>query len=306
MASLRLNLAQVLVGIAVVAAPACSDSHARPDDGGARPDATILVRDGGGPADTAPTPLDTFLPRDAGPVSCLPELVSVTTCETGCDGPPRYHWDGERCFAIGCGECEGIGCDGGFGSMGECEAAHATCVPSLCRATGGTWMFWAEECEHRRCGEPGLAICETGMPVCDCGPTDVFDDVMGCVPSIECSEPGPERTREQLCVDSGGAWEGTCCDSVCGEPCALACAAPACTCGAYEVFDEVRGCIDAAQCHRRAEGESCGLERQSCDRGLVCCDTCGGPGCPVGGRPACRSPVCDGSEDFCGLSDFGG
>jgi hypothetical protein len=55
------------------------------------------------------------------------------------------------------------------------------------------------------------------------------------------------------------------------------------------VFDEARGCVDAARCHERLAGETCeGSAR--CQDGTICCPHCGGAGCA--GPPTCDAPSC--------------
>jgi len=290
-------------GLVALALVGCSDSHANDGDTSGTDGGMIdssLIFDGGG-VDTGTTDGGT---ADAGMLPlCTAERVGFRECEPTCDGPPSFHWNGDRCFPIGCGECVGEDCGAGTFSLEACEAAHAECVPQLCRTTGGDWLFWAEECEHRRCGQPGLILCEVGMPVCDCGLDAIFEDGVGCVPSEECPEL-VRPTREALCNNSGGTWEGVCCDSVCGQPCAAACLAPACTCGPMEIFDEARGCIEADECFERQSGEGCGDPRQRCAEGLLCCDRCGGAGCE--GTPTCIAPVCseDPAIDTCGNNRF--
>lgn len=279
----RIILAHVLLGSAVWAG--CADSHGGAGDGGpSSPDAPSPIADAGPGPDSGPG-------RDAAPIgTCEAADVSVLRCPAAlCDALPRWYWDGERCFEVDCGACTGPDCGAGVESRERCELEHGACAPERCRDTGGTWMFWAEECEHRICGNPSLADCEVGVPVCDCGPYRVFDDVRGCVePDPACGRL-PERSREALCRATGGSWEGICCDTVCGAFCPLACASPACHCGDTQIFDEERGCIEATQCFDRRPGETCGRPRQRCaDLRTECVTPCDGPGC----EPTCEYPVC--------------
>jgi len=251
--------------------------------------------DGGGPPD-APSLLDASRPTD-----CDAMRVTAAPCRAACDGPPAWYWVGERCARFGCGECVGEDCGLGANSEAACRAAHAGCEPELCRSTGGQWLFWVEECDHYQCGVPVPATCLSGAPVCDCGAGQSFVRGEGCRPDVACLEPRP--TAESLCRSTGGTWENVCCPSRCGVPCSAECLAPACTCGPLQIFDEARGCVDAAECRdQRAAGQSCSLGTDSlrCADDLICCQSCGGAGCS--GEPTCREPVCDstGTLDICG------
>jgi hypothetical protein len=277
----------ILAHLLVVLLPGCPDSHGTTGDAGRDAPATdspFVYLDSA--AIDASTPLDAPLPAECGAAE-----VTVNPCPMFlCDALPLWYWDGEQCFDVDCGACEGPHCGtAGFGSREECVAAHASCVPQLCRDTGGTWMFWAEECGHRICGNPGLAICESGEPVCDCGPYRVFDFERGCVePDPHCGVL-PTRSREELCRATGGSWDAICCDSRCGELCPLACAGPACRCGPTQIFDEERGCIEATECFERETGETCDLPHQRCaDRSNLCVPPCDGPGC----RATCEPLFC--------------
>jgi hypothetical protein len=278
---LRLNLALLFL------LSACR-SHERPElthapaDGGATPDAG----------------------RDASPgsdasterASCDPEDAQAELCPGAlCDGPPSWHWNGDSCFAIECGACTGSDCARGFPSEAACAAAHATCEASLCRSTGGTWMWWTEECDHYACGVAPPAICVVGRPVCNCGSDRAFDDVLGCVPA-HCPKPLP--TRQAVCEATGGTWGPICCDTVCGEYCPEPCASDACDCGPGREFLE-GGCTHTARCHERRIGETCADDTR-CPSGSICCQSCGGPGCF--GPRTCRAPVCDDDDctDLCG------
>ena len=270
----------------------CSESHGVDDAGtDARVnDACLCLPDAGLPSDGG-------LPRDTGtlPLRCTPDDAREIVCPAGvCDGLDSYAWDGDRCVAIDCGTCEGADCDALPRSLEACEAAHAGCAASLCRATAGEWLFFAEECEHYVCGFPRPATCEVGGPVCDCGSGRSFGPA-GCFEDT-CPEVDP-LPPELLCPATGGVWtEGICCSTRCGVPCALACAGPACVCGDFEVFDPVRGCIQAAECFERSDGETCTNIHTRCDEGLICCQSCGGPGCAP--DSFCHAPVCDSNPDI--------
>lgn len=255
--------------------------------------------DAGHVPDAPSSPDASFVPVDAaaGGLDCAAMRVSEELCGPVCDGPDRWYWDGERCTQVDCGRCVGPDCDLGVLSESECRAAHATCVPELCRSTGGEWLFWASECGHFECGHAPPATCLVGAPVCDCGPDSVFLEGEGCVASDGCvGDPAPP---EELCNRTGGRWENVCCHSSCGQPCLAACLAPACTCGPLQIFDERRGCLDAAQCRdNRAEGQSCTSDAPMlrCRDGLACCEACGVVGCDS----VCLAPRCDGGDDACG------
>ena len=305
MQSVRLALAHslrsALVAIALVGpSVGCADSHGRDphegDDGGS------MALDGGSAPLDSSVGVDAAIGFDAGPRgSCDADDAHGEICrDVLCDGPGTWHWNGDSCFWIDCGACEGEDCGRSFSSEEACRAAHATCEATLCRDTGGSWMFWAEECEHFTCGRPAPAVCVVGRPVCDCGPHMAFDPASGCVPA-DCPEL-PPLPREQLCTSTGGAWEPICCDTTCGDFCAAACLAPACNCGPGHVMDAVRGCIESVECFERARGESCD-PRARCEGNTICCDRCGGAGCA--GTPTCVDPTCDVDPhtDSCGNRD---
>ena len=289
----RLALAHL---VTLAALTGCADSHGRmplSDGGGAAADGGPAPRDSGTSARDAAAPID------AGPRgSCEPEDARERSCpDSLCDAPPTWHWNGDSCVPIECGKCEGADCAGAPRSRAECEAAHAACEPVLCERTGGEWLWWAEECGHYECGVPPPVECLIGQPVCRCGFHQRFDPELGCVdmvcPSIEAVAP------EDLCRGTGGEWGAFCCNSVCGERCALACAAMACHCpGPTEVFDSVRGCVPGHECYERELGQTC-YPGTRCAPGTICCG-CEGPTC--GGAPTCVAPVCDGdpTTDACG------
>jgi hypothetical protein len=178
--------------------------------------------------------------------------------------------------------------------MAECVAAHTDCEAVLCRESGGTWLFWAEECGHYFCGSPPPATCEMGFAVCDCGDRARWMVGEGCIPT-DCP-PDIPRTREERCTMTGGSWEPICCDSVCGQACPDPCLADACRCGPFEVFDEVRGCVESAECHERDEGETCEAGVSRCATGTICCEHLGGIGTI---RPdTCEVPICDDNPDI--------
>lgn len=305
--------AQSTVIVAIVGLlGACSSSRTGDPDAGTIERCGPLMRCDGGSLDASSVDSsrpdlgpDGFLDadvRDAGPPRpiCEAQDAHEATCPAAlCDGPDSWYWNGDRCFPVTCGACEGTDCGTRFGSEAECENVHMACEPTMCRATGGDWLFWAEECGHFVCGRAVPATCLVGRAVCDCGPLDVFDPALGCVRDVSCTMGPPLPTRELVCTGSGGAWEAICCDTVCGAFCPLACASPACNCGAGRVFDEARGCIQSSRCYERTLGETCSSAAR-CDAGTICCQTCGGDGCV--GEHTCRAPLCDTdpATDECG------
>ncbi len=291
--SARLASALVATVLAATALLGCGTSHG-PDDAGADGGG----RDAGEARDAGPG-LDAGAPADGGGDAGERD-ASVGTCgamdarriacpELLCDGIDLWYWSGDRCFSLDCGACEGADCDRGFVSEADCRAEHAECDASLCQASGGEWLFWGEECGHFVCGVAPPQICVIGVPVCDCGPEQLFVPGVGCQFDVSCTMR-PGGTREELCLMSGGTWEPICCDTECGEYCPLPCTSMACNCGPGRVYEDGRGCVQATRCYERAATESCGLPGARCEDGTICCDRCGGAGCE--GRPTCRPPVC--------------
>lgn len=294
------HLRSLLLLLPLALLPGCPDSHGTEHDAGPS-DAGRDVFIGG----------DCCIPRDVGleedapddaprPVDCSPDDAHAVVCPAGiCDGPDHYAWDGERCVTIPCGTCEGEDCASLPTSLDACRAAHATCDAALCTATGGDWQFWAEECGHHVCGVPPPVLCAVGMPVCDCGYERSFEPGVGCVPD-ECPVYDPVDPQT-LCGSTGGTWTtGICCPTTCGVHCDLECAAPACVCGPFEVFDAIRGCVLATECFVRGDGETCTNIHSRCEDGLICCQDCGGAGCAP--ERYCRAPLCDADPniDECG------
>ena len=239
--------------------------------------------------------------RDAAAsTSCAPDDARAIVCPSFvCDDVGAWQWNGDRCFYVACGACEGTDCAAGAPTQAACERNHVGCEACLCRATGGDGLFWAQECGHYECGRPVPAICEVGFAVCDCGLSRSFAPGVGCVPDAACPSGPPVLPREQRCTETGGRWANLCCDSVCGEPCAAACAADACDCGPGRISDEARGCIESSRCFTRTLDEICGPSAR-CEAETICCQSCGGAGCV--GDSRCRAPTCDADPltDECG------
>lgn len=290
MTEVRLTLAQSWSALcASLLLFACGSSHgiddAGPVDAGPGVDATLEP-------DAHLPPVDAGGPH----ASCSAEDASAEICpEILCDGPPTWHWNGERCVQMECGACVGADCERAWtSSRMDCEAEHAGCEPALCRATSGTWRWWDELCGHYVCGEVPLAICEVGAPACDCGYGRNFVPGEGCQADAACPAVDP-LPMDVLCTATGGTMAATCCPSECGQACPRDCAALACTCGPMEIFDSIRGCTLGARCMERLPGERCeGGAR--CEGGTICCDRCGGAGCA--GEPTCIVPVCDPDPDI--------
>jgi hypothetical protein len=266
----------------------CPDSHGVVD-------APLPFGDACGCSVDAPAP-DAPALLDAGTASCAPQDAHAEICPgIVCDGYDNYAWDGERCVFIPCGTCRGADCAGLPTDRAECQRAHASCDAALCTATGGDWQFWAEECGHYECGFPVPADCRVGMPVCDCGYTRSFEPGVGCV-TASCPDVDPQPP-EIVCGSTGGTWtEGICCPTTCGVFCDADCLSPACVCGPFQVFDSIRGCIDATECFERSAGETCTNAATRCEGTLICCQTCTGVGCEP--DSSCRAPVCDMNPDI--------
>lgn len=303
MRAARITLAHLCLCAALVAG--CGDSHGRDDlDSGVRsdPDAAFshdaghFVSDGAVGHDTGP------LRSDAGVrATCDAQDAAARICPDAlCDGPGTWHWNGDSCFWVDCGACEGDDCGSSWSSQSECALDHATCESALCRATSGTWKWWAEECGHYTCGQAPPIDCILGMPVCDCGDARRFDAERGCI-AADCAEIDP-LPADTLCASTGGSWTASCCHTTCGQPCAAACAATACDCGPAREFDVARGCIETSRCHERMRDETCEGDAR-CESGTICCQHCGGAGCF--GSPTCEDPLCDTDEhtDTCGNRD---
>ncbi len=308
MAHLRALLVSSLVVQAMIAA-GCSEAHSPLTDAGSAggdgaadawsaPDGQTVDAWVPGPVDAwVPGPVDAHVT----PASCTADDAQPMVCPSAiCDGLDSYAWDGERCTRIDCGTCMGADCGHLPTSQAACEAAHASCVPQMCRATGGQWLFWAQECHHYQCGLPLPSECLVGMPVCNCGAHRSFDVARGgCFDDDSCPEVDP-LPPQTLCESTGGTWSrGICCNTRCGQFCDLDCAADACACGPLQVFDALRGCVDDAECHVHTVGQECDAQVR-CQDGLLCCQHCGGAGCSP--TMNCQAPLCDSDPfvDVCG------
>jgi hypothetical protein len=291
---LGLTLAQSLL-LSGLLLSGCSGSHVRDHDAGRTSDAGS-IGDGGLGFDAGRDAGRIIGPSDAGtPSLCDPQDARSMICpEVLCDGPGTWHWNGDRCFWIDCGACEGSGCTNAYSSESECIAAHASCEAALCTATEGTWLWWAEECEHYDCGFRRPVTCFIGGPVCDCGLHRSFVPGVGCADDPDCPIFEPP-IPEELCGETGGSWGPICCNTLCGESCGLDCAAMACDCGPWREFDSARGCMHTTRCHERLSGESCDPVQSRCQTGTICCEHCGGAGCF---GASCEAPQCDDDPDF--------
>jgi len=296
MTTTRLTLAHSCLALGALFLLACGASHSASDGG-----TDSAVADGStsdaGPMDSG---TDTGSPDAAVRGTCDAEDARAEICpDFLCDGLSTWHWDGDHCFAIDCGACRGSDCDSAVLSQTECEATHASCDVSLCRDTGGTWAWWLPVCGPYQCGVAPPEDCEVAHLRCDCGSTGRFVDGVGCETDPACPVAVPPPTPEMLCTSTGGSWEFLCCPTVCGVPCAAACAADACNCGPTGIFDEDRGCVVGQRCLEPHVGEACSPDAR-CQDDTICCDDCGGAGCA--GNPTCRVPVCssDPAIDSCG------
>ena len=104
-------------------------------------------------------------------------------------------WDPLSCGHYACGnfpDCDAVvpGCDCGAGSnfvegIGCVEDASCSAgAQALCEETGGIWDPLS--CGHYSCGQPPL--CEALIPGCNCGPTSVFEEQIGCL-AVPCGAP---------------------------------------------------------------------------------------------------------------------
>lgn len=263
-------------------------------------DATFVPRDSTFPRDVSVVSPDTTVTIDAGPISCGAQAVSIALCpELLCDGLPRWYWSGDECFSIDCGACVGDDCGTSWNDVSSCRAAHATCRPELCRATGGDWLAIDSFCGDFTCDRAPDVACLVGQPACSCGPNRSFDPMRGCI-EVECP-PMPTRTEQELCAETGGTWTpNICCPTHCGTRCEADCAAPACACGPDSIFDAARGCVVASECLVHGVDEVVPFGHR-CQRHLATCE-CGPSGC---GETTCREPMCDRLDagvDLCGAS----
>lgn len=239
----------------------------------------------------APGGPDAYLERpDAGPrPTCDAQAAAIDLCAPTCDTITGAFWDGARCVEHSC-NCTGTECNV-YGNLAACEAAHARCDASLCESTGGAWFARPQFCGHFECGTPPEFACLTPVPACDCGTYGIFVEGTGCMPGPLCELVAP-REDEALCGETGGTWElGICGPTTCGRYSDLDCAAPGCVCGAYEIWDDERGCIESPDCDVRELGEDCSATMLCANS--VCCF--GGAG---GAR--CEAPQCGDPSGLCG------
>jgi len=203
---------------------------------------------------------------------------------------PCGHFDCGVPSALGC--CA-PGCDCGVGrgfvSGGGCREDPGCTPEHACRATGGIW-YPDSSCY---CGFTcGVANdCEACVDSCDCGPNATFDRIRGCVDDARC----PAITEQQLCEVTGGSWhlgDTWCGHFDCGQPSHDGCFAPGCDCGFFGRFDLAEGCRFEPSCALGSVGAFCAGwgSGSTCRPGLVCCASCGGPGCL-----SCREPCCPGT-----------
>ncbi len=263
----------------------CPDTHGSGDAAMIGSDVECVCAPDGGPLPDAFAP-----PTDAGIVaSCTPQAAAIDLCAPICDDITGAFWDGTRCVEHSC-NCAGADCEV-YPNRASCESAHAACEASLCLSTGGAWFARPIFCEHFECGTPPSEDCRMPFHACDCGTYGIFVEGEGCMPGPLCELIAP-RTDEERCSESGGTWTtGICGPTTCGRYSDLDCAAPGCVCGAYEIWDDERGCIQSPDCDVRFVGEDCS-ETGLCE-GSVCCT--GGAG-----LSHCEAPQCGDPSGLCG------
>ena len=124
--------------------------------------------------------------------SCVAAEAQAAVCQEAiCEEEPRWYWNGDSCYPIECGTCEGPDCGKGYENQSLCLDAHRHCEATLCQESGGTWQWWTGKCSHYRCGIEGPGDCLAGRPVCDCGLNRRFDSELGCVVDRSCPPPEP-------------------------------------------------------------------------------------------------------------------
>ena len=272
--------------LVALALTGCPDAHGGPDAAMNGSDVSCVCAPDGGPApDAFAPPIDVGV----GPASCAPQAAAIDLCAPICDAITGAFWDGTRCIEHSC-NCTGPECEV-YADGAACEAAHAGCDASLCETTGGAWFARPIYCGHFECGTPPSVACDETIPVCDCGAYGIFVEGVGCMPGPLCELIAP-REDEALCTETGGTWMmGICGPTTCGRFSGLDCAGPGCACGAYEIFDDERGCIPSPDCDVRQSGEDCS-ETGLC-AGSVCCT--GGAG-----LSQCEAPQCGDPSGLCG------
>lgn len=258
-------------------------------------------------------------PGEACPVVCYGRCVDgggntdqATLCEA-----TAGKWDPNSCGHYQCGRppfCDAVipGCNCGEGrnfvegvgcvASRECNGGLPD-ARSLCGRTGGRWNEYG--CGHTGCGR--VVDCDAIIPGCDCGPTAMFDERLGCLAVPGC---GANECDGAFYDPRSGACLGPadqvmpdyCCEReptpVCHDGSELRCrmAEPACPApfvaaivnGCYECLDPTNGCQPAC----RVDSD--------CEAGLVCgqawydgcaanCDPAVGPCCEA---PAWQYNVC--------------
>lgn len=179
--------------------PGTASDDAGSTEGETGSDGSMLCEDTGGVWD----------PTACGHTQCgLPDICKAMI--PGCDCGPNLTFD----EALGCVVDEA--CD----DTGDGAA-------TLCAETGGTWDMGA--CGHYQCGVP--SECEAAIPGCDCGPTQNFDNALGCADDRRCGDglfacgdalecaiddqycdvlhPGPKGPSDYQCIDMPAACAAT-------------------------------------------------------------------------------------------------
>lgn len=231
--------------------------------------------------------------------SCDPADALVPACGPVCDGYRGAFWNGSECVDVSCA-CDGADCDALYPDARACEAAHARCIPAVCRATGGIWHPERAFCGSFECGHPAAEICLVGGPACDCGIGKRFDTATGCHDDTACGVV-------DLCLATGGASDS--CNTTCGAPCPPPDPSDrrfGCNCGLGRTFDATSGCVsdpscvvtDEALCAATGGSWSASCCPSTCGR--PCAAACAGSACECGwrevwepGRGCVESSACD-------------
>lgn len=176
--------------------------------------------------------------------SCGGPCDAFSAAGTGaCFNVLGFVWNGVECVALsGCG-CEGVDCPRRYGSLEECNAIHAECMPpgfcysdaectpeefcsypmGMCGAAAG--MF-AGICEPRTIESTCPAIYD---PVCGCDGVSYDTECAARSAGISVVYPGPcvmadcapddARAEGDCEMDLGSAWNGMACAPLVGCEC---------------------------------------------------------------------------------------
>lgn len=181
------------------------------------------------------------------------------------------------------------------GNRGGCVDDPTCDDVDLCRGSGGTFAGYylggsdTPVLQYVECGDiidmtslsdaEFMRVQREVAPGCDCGHGGTFSPTTHrCEYTNACraqaSTENDDEYAEQLCVHSGGSWEGAprSGNTMCGE------IIPdrtngGCNCGLAQSFDPERGCRDNPACFQRTRGQSCsesGQEAQCTDPDAYC------------------------------------